>query len=132
MASMSIDRAFAAAERDLEAGDWAAARAGYMQVLSLDPSNADAMLQLSYVESFAGSHRAANAWALRAAAGDPPANAEAMLDLVRRLRTFNETAALREYAQRLMALPRAPHAVMVEAAAQLSILNDYDIALRCA
>jgi tetratricopeptide (TPR) repeat protein len=132
MAHASIERAFARAERDAEAGDWMAAHAGYMAVLAMAPDHADAMLQLSYVESFAGRYRAANEWALRAAAAPPPARPEAMRDLVRRLRTFNEAAALRAYAGRLLALPRVPHAVLVEAASQASILNDFDTASRCA
>lgn len=132
MAETSVERAFARAERDAEAGDWTAARAGYAQVLAAVPDHADAMLQLSYVESFAGRYRAANEWALRAAAAPPPARPEAMLDLVRRLRTFNEAAALRAYAERLLALPRVQHPVLVEAASQSSILNDFDTASRCA
>jgi tetratricopeptide (TPR) repeat protein len=132
MAETSIEVALARAGRASDAGDWAAARRGYEQVLALDPASAEAMVQLSYVESFAGRHRAANVWALRAASGPPPRDPEAMLDLVRRLRTFNETLALREYAGRLLALSRVPHVVLVEAASQLSILNDFDTALRCA
>jgi thioredoxin-like negative regulator of GroEL len=132
MAETSVERAFARAERDAEAGDWAAARAGYEQVLALDPAHADAMLQMSYAESLAGHHRAANAWALRAAGAPLPARPEAMVDLVRRLRTFNETASLRSCAERLLALPRVPHSVLVEAATQLLILNDFQTAARCA
>ena len=130
MAGTTIDGALARAARDMEAGDWAAARAGYARVLELDPANTDAMLQSSYVESFAGRHRAANGWALRAAAGAPPRSPEAMLELVRRLRTFNEAAALRGYAERLLSLPHLPHRVLVEVASQSAILNDFDAALR--
>ncbi|HEU4992835.1 MAG TPA: sulfotransferase [Luteimonas sp.] len=132
MTGTSVGHARAQAERAMEAGDWAAARAGYARILELEPARADAMVQLSYVESFAGRHRLANDWALRAAALAPPSDPEAMLELVRRLRTFNETAALRAYAGRLLALPRAPRAVLVEAATQSSILNDFDTAMRCA
>jgi hypothetical protein len=132
MTGTSVGHARALAEQALEAGDWAAARANYARVLELAPADADAMVQLSYVESFAGHHRAANAWALRAAEEAPPPGPEAMLELVRRLRTFNEAAALRAYAGRLLALPRVPHGVLVEAATQCSILNDFDTAMRCA
>jgi Tfp pilus assembly protein PilF len=132
MTGTSLGHARALAERAMEAGDWAAARAGYAHILELEPDQADAMVQLSYVESFAGRHRVANAWALRAAAQAPPSDPEAMLELVRRLRTFNEASALRACAGRLLALPRVPHGVLVEAATQSSILNDFDTAMRCA
>jgi tetratricopeptide (TPR) repeat protein len=132
MAGMSIGQAFTQAGRSMDAGDWGAARLGYERVLALDPASTDAMLQLSYVESFAGRHRLANEWALRAASGEPPARPEAMLELVRRLRTFNETASLRACIERLLARRRVPLAVLVEAARQASILNDFETALRCA
>ncbi len=132
MAEIDVQRAFELAGQFADAGDWAAARAAYGQVLALEPAHADAMLQLSYVESFAGRYREANAWAVRAAEAPPPAGTEGMLDLLRRLRTFNEVLALRGYIARLLALPRVPHAVLVEAATQAGILNDFDVALRCA
>lgn len=132
MADMDIDRAFALAERDFEAGDWVAARTGYARVLALAPDCTDAMLQLSYVESLAGRYRVANAWALRAAAAPPPAGPAAMIELVRRLRTFNESLALHVHGERLLTLPRVPHPVLLEAARQSSILNDFDVAMRCA
>jgi tetratricopeptide (TPR) repeat protein len=132
MMETSIERVFALAERAADAGDWGAARAGYARVLELDPGHTDAMLQLSYVESFSGRYRAANEWALRAAAGIPPTGAESMVDVIRRLRTFNEVLALRGYIDRLLRLPGVPSTVLVEAANQSSILNDFETALRCA
>lgn len=132
MAGTDIERAFAQAERDAEAGDWVSARVGYARVLEMDPAHVDAMLQLSYAESFAGRHRIANAWALKAAAGAMPVQAEAMLDLIRRLRTFNEAEALHCWIERLLALPAVRCPVLLEAASQASILNDFAIALRCA
>lgn len=132
MNDSSADHAFALAERDAEAGDWTAAREGYLRALALDPAHTDAMLQLSYAESVAGRYRAAREWALRAAAGAPPRHPEAMLELVRRLRTFNEALALRDFAARLLEDPRIPHAVLTEIARQASNLNDFDTALRCA
>lgn len=133
MAATTIEGALAQAGRDMDAGDWPAARAGFGAVLALDPANADAMLQLSYVESLAGRHRAANGWAVRAAASDAlPASPASMLEMVRRLRTFNEVPALRAFAERLAGLPRPPHRVLVEAASQLGILNDFHAALRFA
>jgi hypothetical protein len=132
MSGRTANELFALAERHAEAGDWGAASVGYLQVLALDPAHTDAMLQLSYAESIAGRYRAARDWALRAAAGDTPGRPEAMLEMVRRLRTFNETLALRTFAGRVLGDPRTPRAVLVEAASQLSNLNDFDIALQCA
>ena len=123
---------FARAERHAEAGDWSAARGDYLRVLALEPRHADAMLQLSYAESIAGRYRAAHAWALRAARADAPGRPEGMLDMVRRLRTFNEARALRDYAARLLGEPRTPVAVLVEAARQLSNLNVPTLAMSCA
>lgn len=128
----TAERIFDAAERHADTGDWRAARAGYLQVLSLDPGHAGAMLQLSYIESLAGRFRSAREWVLRAAAGEPPSRAETMLDLVRRLRTFNEVPTLRRLAARLLEDAGTSPVVLVEAARQLSNLNDFDIALRCA
>jgi tetratricopeptide (TPR) repeat protein len=132
MTQPNANRIFALAEGDADAGNWVAARTGYLQVLALDPSHADAMLQLSYIESLAGRYRTAREWALRAAAGALPVRPQALLELVRRLRTFNEGAALRGFAGHLLETPQAPHAVLIECARQLSNLNDFDIALRCA
>ena len=125
------DALFALAERHAEAGDWSAARREYLRVLALDPRHADAMLQLSYAESVAGRYRAAHGWTLRATQADPPTRPDGMLDMVRRLRTFNEARALRDYAVRLLGDPRVPAAVLVEAARQLSNLNESTIAMQC-
>src|SRR5690606_18545626 len=96
MTTAEIERLSTIAERAAQAGNWADSRAAYQQVLTLDPAHADAMLQLSYLESFSGHYRAARDWALRAAATQVPARPEAMVELVRRLRTFNEVMVLRD------------------------------------
>jgi tetratricopeptide (TPR) repeat protein len=132
MAQPHVDQFFALAEQEADAGNWPAARAGYARVLAMCPSHADAMLQLSYAESFAGNYREAREWALRAAAGDLPSRPGAMLELIRRLRTFNEALALHELAERLLADPRTPAALLAESARQLAILDDAGTALRCA
>lgn len=132
MTEPGANELFALAEGHAEAGDWAAAHAGYLRVLALQPRHADAMLQLSYAESVAGRYRAAHAWTLRATRADPPTRPEGMMDMVRRLRTFNEALALRDYAVRLLEDPRVPHAVLVEAARQLANLNESSIAMSCA
>jgi tetratricopeptide (TPR) repeat protein len=114
-----------------EAGDWDAARADWLRVLDIVPGSPDAMLELSYVDSLAGRYRTARDWAIRAAAAGPR-TASAMSSLVKRLRTFNETEVLHAFALRLAGDPQAPPGVLVECAMQLSNLNDFDLALRCA
>jgi len=115
----------------VETGNWDAARADWLAALRIAPDPAGVMLELSYVESLAGRYRGAREWALRAAAAGPR-SAEAMSSLVKRLRTFNESAALHDFAAGLRRGPGAPHGVLVECAMQLSNLNDFDLALRCA
>lgn len=132
MTQPTIDRLFASAERDAEAQNWSAARSGYLRVLELEPAHADAMLQLSYLDSFADRHRSARDWALRASAAVLPSRSEAMLDLIRRLRTFNAVEALRTCTARMMEASRTPTAILTEAASQLSNLNDFETALGCA
>ncbi|MFT3763482.1 MAG: sulfotransferase [Pseudoxanthomonas sp.] len=122
-----MDRAAAA----MESGNLPAARAGFLQALSLEPSNAQAMLQLSYVESFEDDYRSAREWAMHTAATRPE-QPHVLFELVRRLRTFNEVPALRATALRLMGNARIPVAVLAECARQLNNVNDFGLALQCA
>jgi len=115
----------------MESGNWPLARDGFQQALSLEPGHAYAMLQLSYVESFADRYRAARDWALRAAAVQP-AQPEVLHELARRLRTFNEVPALRDIATRLLGGGSATPRLLVECARLLADVNDLGLALRCA
>lgn len=132
MNQINIDRVFAQAEHAADAGHWASARTGYLQVLAEDPGHADAMLQLSYVESFAGNHRIAHDWAMRAASSTPPRRPESRMEMVRRLRTFHAAHALKVFAEDVLCHQPGQVLVLVEAARQLSNLNVFDTALRCA
>lgn len=131
MISPVIERLFASAEHAAGSQKWDEARAGYLQVLELAPEHVDAMLQLSYLESIEDRHRAAHQWALRAAAAALPSTAEGLVDLIRRLRTFNEGLTLRGCVDRMLASASTPVDVLVEAASQLSNLNDFEAAFRC-
>ncbi|MFT4256734.1 MAG: sulfotransferase [Pseudoxanthomonas sp.] len=126
-----IDSLLAHAEAAIENGDWPGARAAYLQVLSLDPAHAQAMLQLSYVESFVDDYRAAGQWAQRTAALRPE-QPRLLMELIRRLRTFNQVPAMRDLALRLIGNPRIPVAVLAECARQLNNVNDFGLALQCA
>ena len=119
------------AERFVEAGNWREARRDWQAALTIAPDPAAVMLELSYVESLAGLHRDAHAWALRAAEARPN-SPEGVHSLVRRLRTFNEVPLLRRLVGRLMVDPQTPANLLVECARQLSNLNDFGLALRCA
>jgi tetratricopeptide (TPR) repeat protein len=115
----------------MDARDWDQARTAWLGALALAPDSGEAMLELSYVESLSGHHRAGRDWAVRAA-NAAPGSAEELVSLIRRLRTFNEVPLLRELAGRLLAQRPAPVPLLVECARQLGILNDFGLALRCA
>lgn len=131
MASPTFKQLSERAARQVEVGNWDAARADWLDALAIAPDPAEAMLELSYMESLAGHYRIARDWALRAAQTGPR-SIDAMLSLVRRLRTFNEVPRLRDIAQRLLNAKDAPHGVLMECARQLSNLNDFGLALQCA
>jgi len=114
-----------------EAGQLDAARAAWKQALALAPESPEVMLELSYVESLADRLRMAHTWCLRAAQR-PPTAPQDQISLIRRLRTFNEVPALRAFVAQLLEQARAPHAVLLECARQLSNLNEPELALRCA
>lgn len=119
------------AELQLAAGNWDAARALWLEALALVPDSAEAMLELSYVESLAGRYRIARDWTLRAVQARPR-SVEGLAMLVQRLRTFNDVPVLRGIAGGLVANPGVPHGLLVECARQLSNLNDFTLALQCA
>ena len=131
MAQPNIELLSRRAVGHAEAGDWDAARADWLGALDIAPASAEVMLELSYVESLAGRYRDAREWALRAAQAGPR-SFESMSSLVKRLRTFNEGAALHEFAAGLLEDRCTPHGLLVECAMQLSNLNDFDLALQCA
>lgn len=131
MASPTFEQICERATRQVEAGNWDAARIDWQQALALVPGSAEVMLELSYVASFAGHYREAREWALRAVQAGPR-SIDAMLSLVHRLRTFNEVPILRRLIAFLLDNQRAPHDLLVECARQLSNLNDFELALRCA
>lgn len=115
----------------MEAGNWDAARAQWLDALAVAPDSAEVMLELSYVESLAGHYRIAREWTLRAVQAGSR-SPDAALSLVQRLRTFNEVPLLRGIVATLLENREAPPGLLVECARQLSNLNDFDMALRCA
>ncbi|MGY3265099.1 tetratricopeptide (TPR) repeat protein [Lysobacter sp. HA35] len=110
------------AETCAEARDWTGAIDAFERLRALSPNDADVLLQLSYMHSLAGHYRQARSFAIDANALKP-ARPEIVKELVARLRTFNEGAALLECAQRMKPLDRVPIPVLLAIAAQLSYLN---------
>lgn len=108
--------------------EWPAAANALRQLLSHEPRSAALLVQLSYVESYCGRYRAARAAALQAAQ-QPPGNEEVAKDVLARLRTFNACTVLHDYIRRLGPPSRTPIRILLQAAAQLSYLNEQAAAL---
>lgn len=118
-----------AAEGYIATGDRDAARRLLQKVLEAVPEQPQTLLRLSYLESLDGRYRLAHEYALRASAARPRDPAVAH-DLLRRLRTFNETAELRRYVAALPSPAELRIPLLLTLAAQWSYLNDQDTALR--
>ncbi len=108
--------------------DWPAARRSLHAILDVQPGHAAALLHLSYVESYLGHYRAARDCVLRAQK-TRVTHPELLVDLVARLRTFNEAAAIEQCIQWLPPLNQVAIPVLLTFAAQLSYLNQQERAL---
>ena len=112
----------------LERQNWPAAAVGLRRLVASNPTDAGVLIQLSYTESFLGRYRAARDAAIAAAKLPPKALAVAK-DVVTRLRTFNESALLKDYLVRLGPPSRLPIPLLLTVAAQLSYANEQEAAL---
>lgn len=111
-----------AAEALAAGQDWDAATAAYERILAQAPQDAYTLVQLSYVHSLAGHYRQAQHRALQAAASgvsDPAL----LLELLPRLRTFNQVQSMLACIQRLLPMSRMPIPLLLAVAAQLSYAN---------
>lgn len=121
----------ASAQSLAASGDLAGAQRGYEAVLAREPGDADALLQLSYIESLSGHYRAAHARALQAHAARPSQPA-VVAELAARLRTFNEIELLFECIGRYVEAG-APHLpTLLEMATHLGNVNEHARALELA
>lgn len=121
----------ASAQALAASGDLAGARRDYEAVLGRAPGDADALLQLSYIESLSGHYRAAHARALQAHAARPSQPA-VVAELAARLRTFNEIELLFECIGRYVDAG-APHLpTLLEMAVHLGNINEHARALELA
>jgi len=108
---------------------WPEAISAFEELHRLDPGNSGVLLQLSYVNSLAGNYRLARQYALRAHQGKPT-DPKVIVELVSRLRTFNEPAAVLENVRRLGSLSRVSIPVLLQLAQRLSFLGMQSEALR--
>ncbi|WP_162435729.1 tetratricopeptide repeat-containing sulfotransferase family protein [Pseudoxanthomonas koreensis] len=112
----------ATAEAQAARQDWDGAIASYAQALQLAPHDAHTHVQLSYVHSLAGHYRQARDHALQAARGgatDPAL----LMELLPRLRTFNQVQAMLACIERMLPMSRMPIQLLLAVAAQLSYAN---------
>jgi len=108
--------------------DWIGAIAAYGQALAQVPDDAWTLIQLSYVHSLAGHYRLARQHALAAArsgARDPAL----LMELLPRLRTFNQIPTMLACIERLLPMSRMPVPLLLAVAAQLSYANLPDRAI---
>jgi tetratricopeptide (TPR) repeat protein len=92
------------------------------------PEHPETLLRLSYLESLAGHYRLARDYTLRASAAHPRSSI-ASQELLRRLRTFNEMAAIQAYIDGLPPLRDVGIPLLLTIAAQLSFLNQQESSL---
>lgn len=114
---------------DLKA--WPEAARALRELVVAEPRLASAWIELSYVESLLGHYRAA-AEAARIASRIPSLETSEQLDLLSRLRTFNDGPAVRGMASAILASPVPDVQVLLACAGQLSNLNDHAASLDCA
>jgi tetratricopeptide (TPR) repeat protein len=101
----------------------------FQQIVDVVPLDASALLQLSYLHSLAGRYREGRRYALLAHAAGPR-QPDAIVELMARLRTFNEPAAILENARRVGKLDKVSIPLLLQFAQILSFLNLQGEALR--
>lgn len=127
-AEPSIATLRAAAEQHAGRREWASAIACFEAIVRRRPDDADALLQLSYVESLAGHYRRARGFAL-AAGKQRPRDPGVLRELISRLRTFNEAAAVDEVIAHLPPRSQLEIPLLIDLGAQLSYFNRQQHAL---
>lgn len=116
------------AQRQFANSDWPAARQTLAAMLASKPDEPVVLLHLSYVESYLGNYRSARQCALRVHELRPTRD-DVVMELLSRLRTFNETGAIMDIVQRLPALDAIAIPKLLTIAAQMSYLNLQERAL---
>jgi tetratricopeptide (TPR) repeat protein len=102
--------------------DWNGAIAAYEKLLAQIPDEPYTLVQLSYMYSLRGDYRRAADFALRAARTDTT-EPKILVELLPRLRTFNEVQQMLACIERAMPMSRMSIPLLIAAAAQLSYVN---------
>lgn len=118
----------ASAEERASQRDFDGAIAAYTHALAQAPGDAYTQIQFSYVHSLAGHYRAAQEYAL-AAARSGVTDPKLLMELLPRLRTFNQIQAMQACIERLLPMSRMPIQLLIAVAAQLSYVNLPDRAI---
>lgn len=116
------------AQAQFQRQDWAGARQTLRQVLALEPGKPGPLLLLSYTESYLDHYRGARDATMRAYAARPQ-QAQMVMELISRLRTFNEAEAMLDYIGSLPPLANMTIPVLLSISAQMSYLNEQERAL---
>lgn len=120
---------WSAAQAQFARKDWGGARNSLQLLLAHQPGHGPALMLLSYAESYLGHYRAARECALRVHALKPT-SPRLVMELISRLRSFNESEAILHWIDTLPPLDQVTIPVLLTIAAQLSYLNDQERAMR--
>lgn len=116
------------AQQQFANSNWLAAKQTLTSMLATAPNEPVVLLHLSYVESYLGNYRAARQYALRVHELRPSRD-DVVMELLSRLRTFNETGAIMDIVERLPVLSKTSIPMLLTIAAQMSYLNLQEMAL---
>lgn len=111
-----------------ESKDWEQAKASFNALLAQLPNDPRVLIQLSYIDSLAGHYRDAREYALAASSANPR-EPSVVMEVLARLRTFNEVESLHRLIDQLGPLKDIQIPVLLACAAQLSYLNQQERAL---
>jgi tetratricopeptide (TPR) repeat protein len=117
------------AETYAKQGQWAAALTAYDGVLEHDPNHVMAMLRASRMALSLGRYRDSREYAVRALAARPQGD-EAVLNLARALRLFNEPALLMECLAHSRWQERRSAAWLTEVAMLVSTSGENELAMQ--
>ncbi|WP_206861495.1 tetratricopeptide repeat-containing sulfotransferase family protein [Lysobacter changpingensis] len=126
---MTVASLWQKAETYARQGQWAAALTSYDGVLALDPGHVMAMLRASRMALSLGRYRDARDYAVRALAARPQGD-EAVLNLARALRLFNEPALLMDCLAHSRWQERRSAAWLTEVAMLVSTSGENDLAMQ--
>jgi len=126
---MNVATLWQRAETYAKQGQWAAALGAYDGVLEQDPGHVMAMLRASRMALSLGRYRDSRQYAVRAMAARPQGD-EAVLNLARALRLFNEPALLMECLAHSRWQERKSAAWLTEVAMLVSTSGENELAMQ--